>query len=105
MSWHRVKSLFHRLVALGIDLFLTIGVGIRFVGNMLQTLLNASAKFFGLGAQLVVGELLHLRFERGNGFDPGEQALDFALIAGAEDFAQQGIDQERNPLRTLVLSV
>jgi hypothetical protein len=39
----------------------------------------------GLAAQLVVGELFHLRFEGIDGLDLGLEALHLAVVGGAED--------------------
>ena len=50
-----------------------------------QALLDALPEFVGLGAQLVVRELLHLRLKRIDGLDLRHQALEFALVLGPED--------------------
>ena len=50
-----------------------------------QTLLNTLPEFVGLGAQLVVRKLLHLRLKRINSLDLRHQTLQFALVLGPED--------------------
>ena len=50
-----------------------------------EALGQALAEFVGLGAQLGVGERVHLRFERIDLLDRGHQALNLALVIGAEN--------------------
>ncbi len=47
------------------------GVRCRAAGDMAQPLLNTLAELVGFRAQFIVGELLHLRLESINRFDPG----------------------------------
>ena len=58
-----------------------------FVGvfDRVHALVNALAKFVGLGPELLVRELLHLGLERVDALHQRHQALDFALIAGAKN--------------------
>ncbi len=48
-------------------------------------LLDEAAEFLGFGAQFGVGEALHLGFERVDLLHPGHEALDLALVFGAEN--------------------
>ena len=75
------------LSALFFEFLQAVGVGVRFVGNACQTLLNALPEFVRLGAQLIVRELLHLRLKRVDRLDPRHQALHFALVLGPENLA------------------
>ena len=73
------------LGALVFELLQAVGVGVRFVGNTGQALLDALPEFVRLGAQLVVRKLLHLRLKRIDSLDLRHQALQFALVLGPED--------------------
>ena len=55
------------------------------VFQALQAFGQALAELVGLGAQLGIGQGLHLRFERINLLDLRLQALDLALVLGAEN--------------------
>ena len=52
-----------------------------------RRVLDASPKFVSLGAQLVVGELLHLLLKGVDGLDVRHQTLQFALVLGPENLA------------------
>ena len=52
-----------------------------------QALLNPFSEFVGFRAELVVGKLLHLRFEGVDRLDVGPQRLDNALVLGPENLA------------------
>ena len=80
-----VQDLVDGFGALVVELLEAIGIGVRFVGKAGQTLLDALTEFVGLGAQLVVRELPHLRLESVDGLDLRHQALEFALVLGPED--------------------
>jgi hypothetical protein len=82
-----VEDFLDRLKAIVIDLLLTIRVGVRFVSDVAQPILDAGAKFFRFDTQLLVGEALDLRFERIDGLDTRQHALHFALVPGAKYFA------------------
>src|SRR5208282_3715535 len=104
-----VENLLKHLAALLFDLLLLIDIGnisiwtIRIGGclvgdraetvvekvfeTVFETVLDAGAKLRRLGAKLVVGELLYLRFERVDGLHPRLQALDLALVFRPENLA------------------
>ena len=54
---------------------------------------DARAELGGFGAQLFVGELLYLRLKGIDGVDNRQQALDGALIRGAEYFGESLIEK------------
>ena len=56
-------------------------------GRSARRVLDASPKFVGLGAQLVVREPLHLLLKGVDGLDLRHQTLEFALVFGPEDLA------------------
>ena len=80
-----VQRFVDQLGAIIFELLEAVGIGVRFVRETGQALLDALAEFVRLGAQLVVRELLHLRLKRTDGLDPRHQALQFALVLGPED--------------------
>ena len=80
-----VEDFFDGGEAIGLDLLEAVGVGLGFVGDAAEPVLDALAEFVGLGAQFVVGQLLHRRLERVDGLDLGQQALYFALVLGPEN--------------------
>jgi hypothetical protein len=58
-----------------------------------QSILDSLPELVGLSAQLVVRELLHLRFEGIDGLNSRHQALDDALVLGPKDLANQSVNQ------------
>lgn len=68
-----------------IELLEAIWIGIRFVANFGKAILDALTEFVGLGTQLFVRELLHLRLEGIDGLDLRHQALQLTLVFGPED--------------------
>ena len=89
-------------IALGVDFLLpvdvgSISIGLRRVGYRAETLLNTAAKLRRLGAQFVIGELLHLRLERVDSQHARLQALDLALVLSPENLTQQSVNQNGNP--------
>ncbi len=83
--------------ALRFDFLLPVGIGVGFIRNRAQPLLNTGAKLRRPGAKFVVGELLHLRLQRVDRIDARLQALHFALVLSPENLTQQSIDQNGNP--------
>ena len=61
----------------------------------IDALANALAKFVGLGAELLVGELLHRRLERVDLLDQRRNALEFAFVTGAKNGGDYFIDVMR----------
>ena len=59
----------------------------------IDALANALAKFVGLGAELLVGELLHGRLERVDLVDERRYALDLAFVTGAKNGGDYFIEQ------------
>ena len=80
-----VEDFFEGRIALGLNFFLAVGIGLGLVGNLGQPLLDTLAEFAGLGAQLGVRQLSHGRLERIDGLHLGHQALHFALVLGPEN--------------------
>ena len=80
-----VEHFLESLVTFGLDLRPAVRIGVRLVGDAAKPLLDAGAEFIGLGAQLVVGELLYLRLQRADGLHARQHALDFPLVLGPED--------------------
>ena len=62
------------------------GDDLVFVGQAFELRLDAGFEILGLGAKFFIAKLLQFRLEGADGFDDREQALDDALVAGAENF-------------------
>ena len=65
-------------------------------------------EFNGLGGQVDVRELAHRGFELADRRHRGQHGLDLALVLGAEDFGQNGINNHemvsiRGEFRILIL--
>ena len=82
-----VQGFVDGLGALVVDLLKPIRVCVRLLGNACQTGLDALPELVSLGTQLVIRDLLHLRFKRIDGLDPRHQMLQFALVLGPENLA------------------
>ena len=54
-------------------------------------------EFDGFGGQVDVGELAKLRLEFIDGRHRGQHGFDFALVFGAKDFGQKGINHVEDP--------
>src|SRR5499427_9565933 len=90
-----VENLVQRLSTLRFDLLASVWIGVRFLANLAKTLLDTLPELVSFRTQLFIGELLHLRFERVNSRHARHHVLDFALVLGPKDLAQQSIDQSR----------
>ena len=92
-----IQNFLQRFVLLFLELFrlIDINISVSFrlhfrcsnIGDTTQPLLNALPELFRLSAELVVGELPHLRFEGIDGLDPGYHALDDPFVLGPKDLA------------------
>src|SRR6185369_12797897 len=90
---HYSKGLLQNLVqngigefqALLVQLSFAVEVGIRLVGNLGKAVLDLLTELVSLGAQLLVGKLLHLRLERIDRQNARHQSLDLALVLGAKN--------------------
>ena len=69
------------------------GVGVRLVGNAGDPTLYAFAKFVGFGAQLIVREFLNLGLKRIDRSHTRPEPLDFAIVPGPKNLAEQCVDQ------------
>ena len=70
-----------------------LGIGIRLVGDLVQTLFNSLSKFIGIGAQLFIAERFHGRLQRADGLDIGPQTLEFALVFGPKHLRDGVVNQ------------
>ena len=70
-----------------------VGIGIRFVGNLVQTLFNSLPKFVGLSTQLVIAERSCGGLQRVDGLNIGPQPLEFALVFGPKDLCDGVVNQ------------
>jgi hypothetical protein len=98
---HLVENFLQGFVLLFLNLLGVVRIVLRFgpglsrgaAGEPTEPLLNALPEFIRPGAQLVVGELLHLRLKGIDGPDLGHHALDDPLVFGPKDLANQSVNQ------------
>ena len=93
---HAPAGLAHHREGLGKDLvqhLLQLAVLLVGVFDGIHALADALAELFRLGPELLVAELLHLGLKRIDALHQRHNALDFALVAGAENLGDELVDQ------------